>query len=143
MPGTERVVPNPVSSRSTPGSPYAGQLLRLRVLRSLRVGSWGWGLALVALPFLPSCRPEGSVVPPLPESAVSGERALALATELVGIGPRPSGSGGARATAQFLAGVCRDAGLQSEVDEWEEDTRAGVSVCSITLSSSRSERLEP
>lgn len=56
---------------------------------------------------------------------MDGERALALAAEIVDIGPRPSGSEGAQAAAVFLDRLCRDAGLQSEVDEWEEQTDAG------------------
>ena len=79
----------------------------------------------VVLALAASCRPEGRPVPLLPGPGVDGERALALAAEIVAVGPRPSGSEGGQATARLLERLCRDAGLQSEIDQWAEQTDAG------------------
>ena len=92
-------------------------------LTAARSGACTRAAAMLAL--VTSCRPERKPVAPLPGPGVDGERALALAAEIVGIGPRPSGSEGARAAARLLARSCRDAGLRSEIDEWEERTDAG------------------
>ncbi len=56
---------------------------------------------------------------------VDGARAYKLVEEIVAIGPRPSGSSGAKRTVDYIAGKCREYGYEPRIDEWTETTDAG------------------
>lgn len=51
--------------------------------------------------------------------------AFRMVEEIVSIGPRPSGSAGARKTAQYLAAKCTEFGYDPIVDAWRADTPRG------------------
>jgi glutaminyl-peptide cyclotransferase len=60
-----------------------------------------------------------------PHPVVDASRALELASEVVDMGPRPSGSRGALRNAEFIADHLRGLGLETFVGEWREITPAG------------------
>jgi len=74
---------------------------------------------------LAGCGPAADDLAPLVKLKVNGETAYANAAEFVAIGPRPSGSEGARQAAAWIAGQCRALGYDTTVAEWQEPTTAG------------------
>ncbi|MFA6292058.1 MAG: M28 family peptidase [Victivallales bacterium] len=64
-----------------------------------------------------SCHKENTVIP-----EIDGESALKKVTEIYDIGPRPSGSEGARKTAEFIRDEIKKYGLSPEIDQWVEKT---------------------
>ncbi len=56
---------------------------------------------------------------------VDPAKAFAMLEELVALGPRPSGSAGARKNAEYIAAKCKAFGYQPELDEWTEQTAHG------------------
>jgi glutaminyl-peptide cyclotransferase len=64
-----------------------------------------------------SCNEKHAVIP-----EIDGGYAFRKVSEIYGIGPRPSGSEGARKTAEFIRGEIIKYGLTPETDEWIEKT---------------------
>ena len=87
--------------------------------------SWLAAIAGAGFLLFLGCRPAADKVAPLPHVKVSGESAYTRAAEFVAIGPRPSGSEGARRAAAWIAGQSRALGYDTAVDEWQEATTAG------------------
>jgi glutaminyl-peptide cyclotransferase len=84
--------------------------------------------ALALLPIvMPGCECPPAVFP-LEGLAVNGESALALTREFVALGPRPSGSAGARRAAEWILACCREYGCDARIDQWQEDTAHGSTV---------------
>jgi glutaminyl-peptide cyclotransferase len=77
-----------------------------------------------------SCREKNTVIP-----EVDGTYAFKKVSEIYEIGPRPSGSEGARKTADFIRGEIIKSGLSPETDEWIEKTPsdAGAVFRNITV----------
>jgi glutaminyl-peptide cyclotransferase len=68
-----------------------------------------------------SCNEEIAVIP-----EIDGESAFRKVSGIYDIGPRPSGSEGARETAEFIRKEIISCGLMPETDEWTEITPAGA-----------------
>jgi len=64
-----------------------------------------------------SCHEENTVIP-----EINGDSALKKVTEIYEIGPRSSGSEGARKTADFIINEIKKYGLSPETDQWVEKT---------------------
>ena len=81
--------------------------------------------ARIKLPYMPvilflllcSCNKQQAVVP-----ETDGGYAFRKVSEIYGIGPRPSGSEGAKKTAEFIKNEIIRYGLNPETDEWIEKT---------------------
>lgn len=56
---------------------------------------------------------------------ISGENAFVMLKEMVAIGPRHSGTAGARKTARYIADKCKEFGYAPEIDAWNETTATG------------------
>ena len=56
---------------------------------------------------------------------VDGARALERVEGLVGLGPRPAGSPGAKWTAEWIAAFCMECGGRPQISTWGEDTVTG------------------
>jgi len=74
----------------------------------------------------------GCGVPPAPPCPpaidplkLDGARALEAVQDFVAIGPRVSGTEGARVAAEYLARKLREAGIESEIDIFEDETPEG------------------
>lgn len=63
---------------------------------------------------------------PKAAAQVDGERAFQLARQLCTIGPRVSGTPGAKQAARFIADTARAYGCDPEIREWGETTPAGT-----------------
>jgi glutaminyl-peptide cyclotransferase len=72
---------------------------------------------IATLLLLCSCHKKDALIP-----EIDGEYALRKVEEIYGIGPRPSGSEGAKKAADFICGEIRKYGLTPETDEWIEKT---------------------
>jgi len=90
-------------------------------MRPLAVPRRASAFVAIALSFfIVSC---SSKRPPAPK--VDGARAFELASEVVAIGPRPSGSEGAQRNAVFIAERLKALGLDVSIGEWTETTPNG------------------
>ncbi len=74
----------------------------------------------VMLALLCSCHEKPIVIP-----ETDGGYAFKKVSEIYEIGPRASGSEGARKTAEFIGNEIRKYGLTPEIDEWVEKTPSG------------------
>lgn len=93
-----------------------------------------WWAALTMACLVTACRPGGGGAPQRSVAPrVDGAQALARVAELVGIGPRPTGSDGARRAAEWLEKACRDLGYVPETDTWEHPSAAGTLICRNVL----------
>ncbi len=59
-------------------------------------------------------------LPAAPPPRIDGRAALERTAEFVRIGPRPSGSEGARRAAAYLEQTCRQLGYPVQIDSWRE-----------------------
>ena len=72
----------------------------------------------------------GCEKPPVPVNepvgiSVDGNKAFTLLEEICAIGPRPSGSDGAKKTVDYITAKCEAMGYKPVVTEWTEDTPTG------------------
>ncbi len=63
--------------------------------------------------------------PPAIDLRVDADSAFGMLVEQVEIGPRHSGSPGARTTAEYIAGKAAEFGYEATIDTWDEVTTAG------------------
>lgn len=73
---------------------------------------------------LAGCAEHGAPLPTVPAPRVDGAKALAQTAAVVAIGPRASGSAGAKQTVEYLVAQCKAMGYTDvRVDEWtSQDT---------------------
>lgn len=120
----------PSTARAQPRTGTATQWYPDVRHRALSVGRLIFPLSILVVFFLlSSCRPTtetGSPAQSLDPSAFSGQRALDEARLLVEVGPRDAGTPGAATAAEHLAARLREAGVETDLDTFTEDTSLGT-----------------
>jgi hypothetical protein len=110
-----------VESERPTGAEGPGTARPPRATRALARASLALALALVA-----ACALEDS--PPPAAAAFDGDRAFSDLVDLVAIGPRPAGSGGAERARRLIGDRLRQAGLRVEIRPFTIESPSGESV---------------